>query len=166
METIITLSVVIILAFVVISINKTNIPKKLKTEFLLRQPFAKNLDWTKSKQMYEVTFFDDDKEKKSRYDIDFNWIETKSILNTENLHTDIINTVNKKYPEYELNDISFIENNKGQRYYKIIVCKDDINFMLKINEAYDIFQTRNLTYDKINKFDDDPFFKGNDLLES
>lgn len=166
METALTLAVVIVLAFIVISLNKSNIPKKLKKDFSERFPKAKNLDWTKHKQMYEVVFFDDNMEKKVRYDSHFNWIETKSMMFRENMPSEIFNVAIEKYPDCEFNDLSHIENNKGQSYYKLIVLKDGINYLLKINEAFDLIQTRNLTYDKMNKFKDEQFFKGNDLFEN
>lgn len=158
METILTLIVVVVIAFIIITINKSNIPVKLKRKFGSMFPKAKNIDWTHHKQIYEVVFFDDEMEKKAKFDVDFNWIETKSMIFRENIPQQVIASAQKKYPECTFSDVSIIENNKGQKHYKLIIAKDGINFLLKINESFDILQSRNLTFDKMTKFKDNNNF--------
>jgi uncharacterized membrane protein YkoI len=152
METIITIVAIILVLFFIISINKKNVPVRLKHAFKNKFPSAKNIDWMKSKKFYEVIFFQDRAEKKARFDSAGNWIETKSLIFPENVPEKIRKRALDKFPDCQFNDVSKIENNRGEVYYKLIVTTDQVNYLVKINESLNIIQTRNLTADKVSKF--------------
>ncbi|PID89587.1 MAG: hypothetical protein CSA05_00280 [Bacteroidia bacterium] len=153
METFLTLIVVVVIAVVFLAINRNHIPQKLKKAFYKKFPKAKNMDWTLNKRIYEVVFYHKGYEKKAKFSFDYQWLETKTVLLKNNIPENILTKVEQKYPKCEFSDLSKIENNKGQNFYKLIINDEGINYLLKINMSNDIIQTRNLTFDKINRFE-------------
>ena len=150
MEVILYIIIAIGLLVIIMRFNKCRVPEPIKQDFKRKFPQAKNCDWSHPKDFYEVIFYSGGGEKKVKYDDSGYWIETKSMLFKKDLPGHVIKMCDEKFEEYTLDDISLVSNNRGQKFYKLVVDAGDVNYLVKVDENGGILQLRDLTSDKLS----------------
>lgn len=151
MEFLIYVLIALLLLGLFMKFRKDRVPDNIKHDFKRRFPDAKNCDWGHPKDYYEVVFYHKGKEKKVKYDESGYWIETKTAIFSSDIPENVQGILDSKFTTYNLDDVSLVTNNRGQKFYKLITDTGEVNYLLKVDDSGKLLQIRDLTTDKLKK---------------
>ena len=110
----------------IFGITNLGISKKIRQNFALYFPNAKNIEWTSQKDFAEAIFYDQDIEKIVRFDKNGNLIETR--INIPPL--DVPEIIQKNLnPEFEIMNCIAVHSNESVIYELIIRDKQLIRYL-------------------------------------
>ncbi|MGB4204703.1 MAG: hypothetical protein WBJ84_03675 [Bacteroidales bacterium] len=110
----------------IFGITNLGISKKIRQNFALHFPNAKNIEWTSQKDFAEAIFYDRDIEKIARYDKNGNLIETRINISPLNVPEIIQKNLN---PEFEIMNCIAVNSNESVIYELIIRDKQLIRYL-------------------------------------
>lgn len=102
--------------------QNSDVPSKVKTAFKNKISNAKNLEWEFDKEdnLWEAEYKINNTEYTSVFTKEGSWIETEHSIKHSDLPQAVKNTLKADYPEYEIEEIEFVETPEG-KYYELEV---------------------------------------------
>ena len=101
-----------------------NIPKATKDHFAKKYPDAKEVDWHNNLVNYEVKFRNSNGVHRAYYHLDGTWDFTETYIESSQVPGAVTASLAKsRYSDWKLGSTSLVENNKGQKLYRLEVKK-------------------------------------------
>jgi Putative beta-lactamase-inhibitor-like, PepSY-like len=123
MKLVITL-VLSILITVFAEAQVINIPKATKEHFAKKYPDAKEVDWHNNVANYEVKFRNSKGVHRAYYHMDGTWDFTETYIEASQVPAAVNASLAKsRFSDWKLGSTSLVENNKGQKLYRLEVKK-------------------------------------------
>ncbi|MBR5476238.1 MAG: PepSY-like domain-containing protein [Bacteroidaceae bacterium] len=129
---IIPLALMAILAFVACD-NSGNIRETLRSKVESQYPGAVIMENDRDfNGMYEVEIYHNSQKKDVYYNYRLNWVYTKWDIPLSELPSAVAQNVTTSYPNYYINDASFVEA-PGSTYYEVEIEKGNIEKELRVS---------------------------------
>ena len=104
-------------------------PSAVKDAFTEFYPNASNVSWSKqSAGEFEIEFTNDGAKHAANFDQTGNWLGTEKIINTSELPSDVVETIKKELPDYELGDARQMETPSIGIFYEVEVEKGESHY--------------------------------------
>ena len=120
---VLTITLNFLFLFVVQS-QVVNIPDKTKTHFAEKYPEAKQVDWRNKAVNYVATFVLNNSKYSAWYHMDGVWDYTEETLEQSALPDNVKTALkNSRFSDWKVSSTAYIENNKGEKLYRVEVKK-------------------------------------------
>lgn len=97
-------------------LKKADVPDAVMSAFNSAHPDARDVEWEKEGEYYEVEFEEGRVEMEIVYDIEGNVIETEIEIDVSDLPDAIVKYINDNYSDYKIDEAEKIENGEGVLY--------------------------------------------------
>ena len=94
-------------------------PKQVSQSFETMFPNATHVEWGKECSSYTADFYHDGHEKEAQFDVEGNWMRTKTELTIIEVPAPVIDAAHE-YCDWEINDIFLYEQANGVTAYYVI----------------------------------------------
>ncbi len=94
------------------------LPSKIDDIFKAKYPKAKNVNWISDSDNYKIEFELSSNSYTAIYSIIGIWIETSKSISNSEIPVKVSSIINKKYPDSEISYAEFVENAKGEKFYR------------------------------------------------
>ncbi len=108
------------------------IPEKVDNAFKLKYPKAKNVYWYSEDNNYKIEFDVLVNTYTAIYSKDGTWVETAKVISDTDVPGKVISAINKKYPECEISYAEYVENGKGEKYYRINSYTEEADYIINV----------------------------------
>ena len=107
-------------AFSYLDAQVINIPDKAKKHLGEKYPDAKQVDWRNNAVNYNATFVLNGSKHTAHYTIDGDWDFTEEKIDQATLPDSVKTSVkNSRYANWKVSSTAIVENNKGEKLYRI-----------------------------------------------
>jgi uncharacterized lipoprotein NlpE involved in copper resistance len=106
--------------------NNKGVPQKVKDAFTEKFNEAKSIKWDKEDENeWEAEFVLNGKEMSANFDVDGNWKETEMEIEKEDIPEAVMNTFNKKFAGYDIEEAANVSTTKLDNCYEMDIEKGD-----------------------------------------
>ena len=101
------------------------LPHEISDSFYAKYPKAKYVSWYNEDDNYKIDFEISGDSFTAIFTIDGSWIETGKIISDLEIPDAVLSSIEKEFPDNEISYGEFVENNTGEKFYKISVYSDE-----------------------------------------
>ena len=131
-----------------VNANQSAVSSNLEETFRKQNPEAKEVEWSKEGEYFEVEFEADGIEKEIVYDAEGNIIETETAIAVSELSSTITTYISENYNGYNIEEAEKVENSKGV-FYEVELENNDTEVELLFDNS------GNFVEEEIEDEDDD-----------
>ncbi len=96
-----------------------DLPYAIDSSFAAKYPGAVNVNWYTDNFTYKIEFEAESIYYTAVYLINGQWLRTSSVLEYMQIPVYIKKVISEEYPELEISDAEYIENNANEKFYRI-----------------------------------------------
>ncbi len=101
------------------------LPNEISDSFYAKYPKARYVSWYNDGDNYKIDFEISSDSFTAIYTNDGSWTETGKIISDLEIPDAVLSSIDKEFPDNEISYGEFIENNTGEKFYRISVYSDD-----------------------------------------
>ncbi len=139
--------VTLLLGAMALSAQTEQLPDKIREAFDARFPGAKNMDWYLTNENYSIEFDQKGDSYTVIYSREGDWKETAIVISDLDIPSTVTGSVNKQCPGNELAYAESVENDKGNKFYRIHCFNEKADFIFDVTAAGEVLTFRKVDGD-------------------
>ncbi len=108
------------------------LPAKVNEAFNLKYPKAKNVYWDLEDNNYKIEFEIFPDTYTAFFSETGKWFETAKIISDPDIPEKAVTAINKEYPDFEIYYSEYVENQKGEKFYRINSYAEDADYTINV----------------------------------
>jgi hypothetical protein len=137
-------------------LKDTEVPPSVKASFTKQFPDVKKVAWSKENDAeydaeYEAEFKAKGTEQSANFDNNGNWLETETELKKSEVPSNIIETVKREFPGYEMEEAELTETKDGGTYYDLQIEKGEVSYEVAVSKDGKILKKEEKKEEKSDK---------------
>jgi hypothetical protein len=133
-------------------LKDTEIPASVKASFTKQFPDVKKVTWSReSAAEYEAEFKVKGSEQSANFDNNGDWLETETEIKKSDVPSNVMETVKKEFPGYEMEEAELTETKDSGSYYEFEIEKGGVSYELSVSKDGKIFKKEEKKDEKSDK---------------
>lgn len=112
--------------------QEDELPAKVNNAFKLKYPKAKSVYWYFEDSIYKIEFEISSDTYTAIFSESGQWVETAKVISDFDVPATVIAAINKKFPGSEISYAEYVENGKGEKYYRINSYTEDADYIINV----------------------------------
>ena len=108
------------------------LPHEISDSFYAKYPKAKYVSWYNDGDNYKIDFEISSDNFTALYTNDGLWMETGRIISDLEIPDAVLSSIDKKFPDNEISYGEFIENNTGEKFFRISIFSDESYYTISL----------------------------------
>src|SRR5690349_20267267 len=108
-------------------LKDAKVPASVKESFAKQFPDVRKVAWSReSEGEYEAEFRTKGSEQSANFDSNGNWLETETEIKKIDLPSNVVETINKEFPGYEMEEAELTETKHNGTFYELEIEKGEV----------------------------------------
>lgn len=113
--------------------QRSDLPQAIDSSFSVKYPNASNVNWYTNSFTYKIEFEAESIYYTAVYLVSGKWVKTTSTLESDQIPSKIKTIVAEKYPELEISEAEYIENNVNEKFYRINAYSPTTDYFIDVS---------------------------------